>query len=370
MSARSQPRRLRPLLARLMGRLKPRPASDMRSGVVLDPARVTRLAPLVDATYYTRRLAAAADDPVGHYLTCGATLGLSPNPLFDDAFYRVQLAAPLPPGMTPLEHYLADGAAAGLDPSPLFATIAYLRDNPDVAAAGANPLEHFLRWGAHEGRRPLPDSLPDLEERIARVLRDDPDHVHALCLLAQRRLRQHRLEEAAAALERAEQSHALDTLGRILKGCILQKIGHFDRAAALFGDASPMLRDILANLLYEIDERQICIDRLTSSSQSKLSRFVDAELSDVHSACLRRGSLYHELLPRRKIEPLEPSFVEPPRTLTSQPGELVASPLYLGVVDDCLAVTRCNLVLQDERAIYDLATHSFGNWADLRFVSK
>jgi glycosyltransferase involved in cell wall biosynthesis len=185
--------------------------------------RMARIAALVDPSYYRRRVQAFTDldatpeDLVLHYLSRGAALGLSPNPLFDDAYYRTQVAGSLPAGTTPLEHYLECGAAAGLDPSPLFATRFYLDANADVAVAGVNPLEHFLAWGVREHwRRTLPDDLPDLEERIAGVLRGDPDNLLALRLLGELRFRQKRHSDAGAALEKVAGQPGQDATVRTL----------------------------------------------------------------------------------------------------------------------------------------------------------
>ncbi|MYL85406.1 hypothetical protein GTA51_20195, partial [Desulfovibrio aerotolerans] len=154
-----------------------------------DPARITRIEHLVDKAYYAAKVAgvggAAVDksELVAHYLTQGADLGLWPNPVFDEGFYRAQLPGPLPPGMTGLEHYLVEGAASGLDPSPLFSTTFYLSEYPDTATYGMTPLEHFVRWTMRQGWRSLPNDLPDLKDRIERVLRDDPGNPYALLVI-------------------------------------------------------------------------------------------------------------------------------------------------------------------------------------------
>jgi len=174
-----------------------------------DPERLGCIIPLIDAAHYWSRVpgapaSATVEDAAAHYLDQGAAAGLAPNAFFDDAFYRAQLATPLPAGTTPLEHYLAEGAETGFDPSPLFSTCDYLRVHADVADAKVNPLWHFLRWGAAEGRLPLAGDLIDLEERIGQALARDPDSLVALRLLGEIRLRQHRPDEAVALLERAE----------------------------------------------------------------------------------------------------------------------------------------------------------------------
>ena len=187
---------------------------------------------------------ASAEDAAAHYVSEGAALGLSPNAFFDDAFYRARLSAPLPAEMTPLEHYLEHGAEAGLDPSPLFSTRGYLRVHTDVAGAKVNPLWHFLRWGAAEGRLPLPDDLPDCEERIIEVLARDPDNVPALRMLGEIRLRQERRDEALAALERAE---AIDPCDDINARCrLLDARASMATSRGRFRDGIDIYRQILA----------------------------------------------------------------------------------------------------------------------------
>ncbi len=56
----------------------------------------------------------------------------------------------------PLVHYLTYGAAEGRDPGPDFSTSGYLVRYKDVAAAGINPLLHYIRYGKKEGRLTTP----------------------------------------------------------------------------------------------------------------------------------------------------------------------------------------------------------------------
>ena len=73
-----------------------------------------------------------------------------PDILFDEAFYREQVAVPA--DQDAWEHYSTVGVAAGLDPHWLFSTVIYLQASPDAIASGENPLTHFLRVGRAEGR--------------------------------------------------------------------------------------------------------------------------------------------------------------------------------------------------------------------------
>lgn len=139
----------KPADARILDRLErfvrdlaggPRPASARvhKQGRDLDRyAAVLLKSGLFDPEYYLRRnpdVAAAAVDPVRHYLQCGAAELRSPGPYFSTRWY--------------LERY------------------------PDVAATGKNPLYHFIVFGYAEGRLPLPahpsalsatDPGPDLD---------------------------------------------------------------------------------------------------------------------------------------------------------------------------------------------------------------
>ncbi len=72
---------------------------------------------------------------------------------FDEAYYRAQLASPLPASMSAAGHYLHHGWLEGLDPGPLFSTARYLWRNEDVRLSGMNPLLHYLKEGLADGRR-------------------------------------------------------------------------------------------------------------------------------------------------------------------------------------------------------------------------
>jgi hypothetical protein len=58
------------------------------------------------------------NNPLAHFLECGAMQGRRPNPLFDTAWYLRQYPDAAESGMNPLEHYLEVGAAKGYKPSP------------------------------------------------------------------------------------------------------------------------------------------------------------------------------------------------------------------------------------------------------------
>ena len=86
--------------------------------------------------------------------------------LFDQNWYLARYPAIAAAAVDPLTHYLKVGGYEGRDPSPSFSSKWYLEKNPDVAASGLNPLVHYLRFGAEESRKPNPHgavTLPNNE---------------------------------------------------------------------------------------------------------------------------------------------------------------------------------------------------------------
>lgn len=114
---------------------------------------------LFDSSWYLSiypDVAAAAVNPLLHFLLNGAADGRDPNPLFDTKWYLAANPDVAAGGINPLLHFVRVGAAEGRDPNPFFDTRWYLDSNPDVAATNANALAHFIRSGAAEGRNPGP----------------------------------------------------------------------------------------------------------------------------------------------------------------------------------------------------------------------
>jgi len=74
--------------------------------------------------------------------------------LFDRRWYRERYGALVSWADDPIYHYLRCGAEIGCDPSADFDSSWYLRQYPDVAASGCNPLVHYIGLGAKEGRAP------------------------------------------------------------------------------------------------------------------------------------------------------------------------------------------------------------------------
>ena len=80
--------------------------------------------------------------------------------LFDAEWYLQQCPDVATGDIDPIAHYLTQGAALGLSPGPAFSTSRYLAAHVDVAAAGMNPLVHYVRHGQREGRMVFPAADP------------------------------------------------------------------------------------------------------------------------------------------------------------------------------------------------------------------
>jgi glycosyltransferase involved in cell wall biosynthesis len=115
--------------------------------------------PLFDTRFYLERnpdVAASGGNPLAHYVTSGAWEGRDPHPLFDTSFYLEQNPDVAAAAVNPLVHYISGGGLEGRNPHPLFDSSFYLAENPDVRAAGLDPLVHYVTHGASERRRPHP----------------------------------------------------------------------------------------------------------------------------------------------------------------------------------------------------------------------
>ncbi len=78
------------------------------------------------------------------------------SPFFDSSFYLRQLDAIDRVTSDPIEHYISEGATLGLDPSNDFSTSFYLANNIDVARSGRNPFWHYIKYGRFENRNSKP----------------------------------------------------------------------------------------------------------------------------------------------------------------------------------------------------------------------
>ena len=124
---------------------------------VADATGAVNLSALFDAVWYRAQypdVAAAAMDPLTHYVHNGGRELRQPHPLFDAAWYYQRNPDVAAADMNPLLHYLTHGWHEGRQPHPAFDGERYRRLNPDVAAAGLEPLTHYLTEGWREGRRP------------------------------------------------------------------------------------------------------------------------------------------------------------------------------------------------------------------------
>jgi glycosyltransferase involved in cell wall biosynthesis len=148
---------------------------------------------LVQSDWYLRThpdVAAAKEDPAGHYCRRGYKEGRRPNPYFDPTFYAAQLGETLPSEVNPLFHYHTIGERLGIRPSlwfdplwyaekykltsersflghylrnaatglfspiPEFDTTFYLAHNPDIKRAQVDPFLHYMQAGYRENRQP------------------------------------------------------------------------------------------------------------------------------------------------------------------------------------------------------------------------
>ncbi|WP_158921387.1 hypothetical protein [Acidisphaera sp. S103] len=128
----------------------PNPADATRRayGACLFQPEAYRAAYLSSSVWYRR--------PFIHYLTIGARRGQRPNPFFDPAYYRAQLAAAGVRRSFPLlNFYLRHGADRPESPSKEFDHSWYAAVNHDCLG-GNHPLEHYLTRGLAEGRDPAP----------------------------------------------------------------------------------------------------------------------------------------------------------------------------------------------------------------------
>src|SRR3954470_22281014 len=111
--------------------------------------------PLFDTRFYVRRnpgVSARAGHPILHYLESGWREGRDPHPLFDGRWYTAQSVEL--GGVNPLSHFLRHTSAYAASPNRFFDPQLYVRDNPDTREAGLNPLEHYVLYGRDEGRIP------------------------------------------------------------------------------------------------------------------------------------------------------------------------------------------------------------------------
>ncbi|CAA2160609.1 hypothetical protein MBRA_05765 [Methylobacterium brachiatum] len=90
------------------------------------------------------------------------------------------------------------------------------------------------------------------------------------------------------------------------------------------------------------------------------------KIMSAHQAAADGQGVYRVVRPGRRIGEPEIRFLDGPVALTSQAGSRDAPPQYIALFRDCLAFPRSNVVLQDDRLIYDLAAHPLSGTFDIR----
>jgi hypothetical protein len=73
---------------------------------------------------------------------------------FSPAYYLAQNQDVAAAAIDPMKHYVMEGWKEGRNPNKEFDTSYYLAANEDVVIAGLNPFWHYLAEGRQEGRRP------------------------------------------------------------------------------------------------------------------------------------------------------------------------------------------------------------------------
>lgn len=153
-------RRLAGLLAALLrGRLKRRLQEDRDVSIIARSGAF-------DGYHYLNSypdVAAAAADPLVHYVRCGAREGRFPHPQFDSRYYLDANPDVRRAGMNPLAHYVTRGAAEGRRPNAWIDLEAWVRDNSMMCLHGLHPLltlhapkdgDTVVASGRAAGRRP------------------------------------------------------------------------------------------------------------------------------------------------------------------------------------------------------------------------
>ena len=101
---------------------------------------------LFDDQHYRQQLPALdhPDDLVGHYLSVGADLGLSPHPLFDREYYLSTNDFAHRSAADPFVEFVERGCLRGNDPHPLFDTVAYVTKRPEATTHQYGAFGHFV----------------------------------------------------------------------------------------------------------------------------------------------------------------------------------------------------------------------------------
>ncbi len=339
---------------------------------------------------------------VSAYMNERACFKFNPHPLFDGEYYYSQLEEAPKTGQTLVEHYIDQGAAAELATSPLFSTVHYLENYPDIKTAGVNPLLHFIECGMNEGRLPLPIAVRDLESRVKLVLNKDSSNpfglaYQALCL-AKKGLHQTSADTLecvrsslppaiylqieilclilAGHIDEAEDAfQRFNSLPTVLSGenafsgalewagSVAEENNDIETAAQLYWlafEKNPLHENSvlhhLASLQMKVGNLEKCekiLSKLRDDRDENTAMIVN--MLSVKACCQLQGTLYTEIYPERQIEYAQLQFLDGRPNLTAQPGSLTAPPLYWAIIEDCIAFSKCNLILYKNNLVYDTA---------------
>ncbi|WP_017931046.1 glycosyltransferase [Robiginitomaculum antarcticum] len=119
--------------------------------------------PLFSPTWYKQRyddLSHLENSSYLHFLDCGAEEGRFPCPLFDTTYYRERNPDVVAHDILPHVHYYQSGWKESRNPSEWFYSQWYMQTNPSVERDGVCPLVHYMQVGEHMGLHPHPSFNP------------------------------------------------------------------------------------------------------------------------------------------------------------------------------------------------------------------
>ncbi len=132
------------------------------------PNALNALSAVFDLSHYLAQLPAASRRsakaaPIQHYLDTGRTLGCSPHPWFDAAWYASRYPEVIAGGRDPLIHYATHGWTLDYHPHPGFDNNHYLANHPELMLSGPCPLTHWSMSTvkfAHRSVRSVAEDAP------------------------------------------------------------------------------------------------------------------------------------------------------------------------------------------------------------------
>ena len=368
--------------------------------------RVALVQPYFELGYWVRQASTAVSDSeaIKDYLQSSGG-GFNPHPLFDEKYYLAQISNISEPKSSLLEHYILEGVALGIDPSPFFSTSFYLNSYPDIKAAGVNPLLHYIHSGIHEGRESrsiatiissdfnsgFSDSgwSNDFEAAYHSVrLSSRGDFRGALKLLKSVKRRMPlvfyvkilglcvclagRLGFAKAIFKRlSDTPGVLDADKYFLQaltqaGAIAEGLGDVDAAYKNYLLAAEFGYDIASDSIYHLGLTCFSSGRIEQGfSLVKLSGLITDDfdvsiipISPVSPYCERQNWSYFELFPTRAMQGASLRFLNRAPSLVSLAGGLEAPAFYFALLQDCVALSKANMVLSEGQFLFDGVTHS------------